>query len=69
MYNLYIKYERNEYMTEKKSTFIDRMNYTGGVETDDLMSKEEREAFAKMSPQQQHKFMNEVIIPRAINIQ
>lgn len=56
-------------MTEKKSTFADRMNYTGGVETDDLMSKEERETFLQMSPQQQHKFMNEVIIPRAINIQ
>lgn len=56
-------------MVEKKSTFIDRMNYTDGIETDDLMSKEEREIFLKMLPQQQHKFMNEVIIPRAINIQ
>lgn len=55
-------------MAEQKSTFIDRMNYTDGIETDDLMTKEERQIFLEMSPQQQHKFMNEVIIPRAINI-
>lgn len=53
-------------MAKQKSTFKDRMNYTDTVETNDLMSKQEREAFEKMTHQQQVKFINEVIIPRGV---
>jgi hypothetical protein len=53
-------------MTKEKSTMIDRMNYTDAIETGDLMTKQERAEFEKMSPQEQDKFMQEVIIPRSI---
>lgn len=52
-----------------KPTFIDRMNYSEGIETSDLMSKEERTQFEKMTSEEQNKFMQEVILPRAINSQ
>lgn len=55
-------------MTEK-SHLYDRMNQTDGIETEDLMTKEEREEFEKMTTEQQHKFMTEVIIPRAVGNQ
>lgn len=44
-------------MTEENKWDID---YT----VDDPMTKEEREAFKEMTPQEQQRFLQEVIIPR-----
>lgn len=52
-------------MTEK-SHLYDRMNQTDGIETGDWMTKEEREQFEKMTTEERHKFMTEIIIPRAV---
>lgn len=56
-------------MANEKSTFVDRMNYSEGIETSDLMTDEERAKFETMTSEEQNKFMEEVILPRAINNQ
>lgn len=54
---------------DNKPTMVDRMNYTDAIETSDLMTKEERSKFEQMTPQEQNKFMEEVILPRATSNQ
>lgn len=54
---------------DNKPTIIDRMNYTEGVETSDLMTEQERSEFQKMTAKEQNDFIQKVIIPRAVDIQ
>lgn len=49
----------------KESKLFDRMNYTGCIETSDLMTKEERAQFEKMNKKERQEFLNKVILPRA----
>lgn len=54
---------------DNKPNIIDRMNYTEGVETSDLMTEQERSEFQKMTANEQNDFIQKVIIPRAVDIQ